>query len=88
MKMLPKGISQILKRMEQSTTKHLMCNDCYSASASRTPWRQKPSNEEKKRLPKREEMKPGDVVSVDQVESATPGFMGQITGRLTRLRIW
>ena len=87
MKMLPRGISQILKRMEEGTTKHPMCNDCYCASASRTPWRHKPTKEEKRRLSRREDMKPGDVVSVDQLESATPGFMGQITGRLTKQRI-
>ena len=28
--------------------------------------------------------KPGDVVSVDQMESSTPGFLGQNTGRLTQ----
>ena len=28
--------------------------------------------------------KPGDVVSVDQMESSIPGFLGQNTGRLTR----
>ena len=28
--------------------------------------------------------KPGDVVSVDQMESSTPGFLGQNTGQLTR----
>ena len=28
--------------------------------------------------------KPGDVVSVDQMEASTPGFLGQNTGRLTR----
>jgi hypothetical protein len=56
MKMLPKGISQILKSMEQSTTKHPMCNDCYSASASMTPFKGM-----KEQNVKREEMKPGDL---------------------------
>ncbi len=30
---------------------------------------------------------PGEVVSVDQLESSVPGFIGQMTGRLTKQRI-
>ncbi len=36
---------------------------------------------------KRASLSPGDVVSVDQLETSTPGFIGQITGILTRQRI-
>jgi hypothetical protein len=30
---------------------------------------------------------PGEVVSVDQLESSIPGFIGQMTGKLTNQRI-
>jgi hypothetical protein len=30
---------------------------------------------------------PGEVISVDQLESSIPGFIGQMTGKLTRQRI-
>jgi hypothetical protein len=30
---------------------------------------------------------PGEIVSVDQLESSIPGFIGQMTGRLTNQRI-
>jgi hypothetical protein len=36
---------------------------------------------------RRANLSPGDVVSVDQLETSTSGFIGQITGILTRQRI-
>jgi len=36
---------------------------------------------------RRANLSPEDVVSVDQLEIATPDFIGQITGILTRKRI-
>jgi hypothetical protein len=35
----------------------------------------------------KEKVSPGDIMSVDQLESSTPGFIGQISGALTRQRI-
>jgi murein DD-endopeptidase MepM/ murein hydrolase activator NlpD len=64
-----------------------MCNDCYSASATRTPWRTKPDKHKKSLGDRRSSLSPGDVVSVDQSESSTPGFIGKITGMLTKQRI-
>jgi transposase InsO family protein len=36
---------------------------------------------------RRDNLTPGDVVSVDQIESSIPGLLAQITGSLTRKRI-
>jgi hypothetical protein len=36
---------------------------------------------------KKTNLEPGDIVSVDQIESSVPGFLAQITGSLTRNRI-
>jgi hypothetical protein len=57
-KMLPQRITQILKKMENQRAKPPMCNDCYCASASRTPWRGKPKKDDKKMLDRRLKMKP------------------------------
>jgi transposase InsO family protein len=84
-KILPHFITRILKKMQKIGTKAPLCNDCYSAAACKTPWRRKPSKETKRN--KRELLLPGDMVSVDQLESSTPGFMAQITRALTNKRI-
>jgi hypothetical protein len=73
-KMLPQRITQILKKMEKQRAKPPMCNDCYCANASRTPWRSKPSKGSMKK--KDRNLKPGDVVSIDQLESSVPGLLG------------
>jgi hypothetical protein len=62
-----------------------MCNDCYSASACKTQWKHKA--EKKMNTSKKTNLEPGDIVSVDQIESSVPGFLAQITGSLTRNRI-
>jgi hypothetical protein len=73
--------------MDARKQKAPMCNDCYCASASRTPWRSKPTNFRKSMHDKRLHLSPGDVVSIDQLESSTPGFIGQMTGILTKQRV-
>jgi len=85
--MLPRNITKILKTMDKQGRKGPMCNNCYSASATRTPWRTKQDKQKKNAGDRRSSLSPGDVVSVDQLESSTPGFIGQITGMLTKLRI-
>ena len=85
--MLPKPITKILRTLDKQGRKGPMCNDCYSASATRTPWRTKPDNSKRQEVDKREKLSPGDIISVDQLESSTPGFIGQIAGALTRQRI-
>jgi hypothetical protein len=51
----------------------------------RKPWRGKGKRHIQKPLKKTPH--PGKVVSVDQLESSIPGFIGQMTGRLTNQRI-
>jgi hypothetical protein len=85
--MLPRNITKILKTMDKQGRKGPMCNDCYRASATRTPWRTKQDKQKKNAGDRRSSLSPGDVVSVDQLESSTPGFIGQITGMLTKQRI-
>jgi hypothetical protein len=81
--MLSRQITRILKAMEDKHVKPPISNDCCGAKATRRPWRGK--------SPKlshiKKETNPGDIVSVDQLRSSIPGFIGQITGRLTRQRI-
>jgi hypothetical protein len=81
--MFPRTITKILKTMDKQGRKGPMC----SASATRTPWRTKPDKHKKSLGDRRSSLSPDDVVSVDQLESSTPGFIGQITGILTKQRI-
>ena len=85
--MLPRNITKIHKTMDKQGRRGPMCNDCYSASATRTPWRTEPDKQKKNAGNKRSSLSPGDVVSIDQLESSTPGFIGQITGMLTKQMI-
>ncbi len=61
-----------------------MCNDCYSASTARIHWRTKPDKLEKHAEDRRTNLSPGDVISKDQPESSTLGFIGQIIGLLRK----
>jgi hypothetical protein len=83
--MLPRGITKILTTMGKQHTKQPMCNDCCGAKATRKPWRGKGKRYIHKHLTKTPH--PGEVVSVDQLESSIPGFIGQMTGKLTIQRI-
>jgi hypothetical protein len=67
--------------MGKQHTKPPMCNDCCGAKATRTPWTSKGKGYIQKHLKKTPH--PGEVVSVDQLESSIPGFIGQMTGKLT-----
>jgi hypothetical protein len=84
-KMLPRRISKILADMGKLHIKAPMCNDCCGAKATRRPWRNKESKHKQSHI--RRPAHPGEVVSVDQLESSVPGFIGQMTGRLTKQRI-
>ena len=59
------------------------CSACLYAKASKRPCRTKTSRNKDEVLDK---PKPGQVVSVDQMVSPTPGFMAQMTGKLTTQR--
>jgi hypothetical protein len=83
--MLPRRITKILNHMDKLHTKPPMCNDCCGAKATRRPWRSKSAKHNQRHLKKATH--PGDVISVDQLESSIPRFIGQMTGKLTRQRI-
>ena len=59
------------------------CTACMYARATKKPWRTKapPAGMEIPSV-----TAPGAVVSVDQLESSTPGFIGQLKGWLTKQR--
>ena len=59
------------------------CTACLYAKATKKPWRTKAPPTEME-VPSVNA--PGAVVSVDQLESSTPGFIGQLKGWLTRQR--
>ena len=61
-----------------------VCTSCLFGKATRKPWRNRHPR-------KTDEMegtitKPGQCVSVDQMESRTPGLIGQLRGMPTKLR--
>ena len=60
-----------------------ICSACQFGKASRKPWRQKTSNNKDEATPV---TKPGQVVSVDQLISKTPGLVAQMAGFLTKKR--
>jgi hypothetical protein len=63
--------------------RHPICAACMFGKATKRPWRQKtPVNREEAYHPTR----PGEIVSVDQLKSPTPGLIAQITGALTTKR--
>ena len=57
-----------------------ICQACAYAKMVRRPWRNKPirQNENNEIT-----LKPGEVISVDQLVSPVPGFIAQMTGKLT-----
>lgn len=60
-----------------------LCAACMFGKATKRPWRQKtPVNKDEAYKP----TKPGEIVSVDQLKSPTPGLIAQITGALTTKR--
>jgi hypothetical protein len=59
------------------------CSACLYAKATKRPWRTKTeSNRDDAAKP----TQPGEVVSVDQLVSPTPGLIAQMTGMLTTRR--
>ena len=78
-KMAEQGI--IPKRLQNTYTP--TCLACQFAKATRRPWRHK---KKKNFKPPEPPTKPGQVVSVDQLVSPTPGLIAQMTGILTTKR--
>jgi hypothetical protein len=83
--MLPRRITKILTSMEKQHIKPPMCNDCCGAKATRRPWRSRSDKYNQRYLKKATH--PGEVISVDQLESSILGFIGQMTEKLTRQHI-
>ena len=60
-----------------------ICQACAYAKMIKRLWRNKP---EKEYVSPKAKLKPGDVVSVDQLVSPVPGFVAQMTVKLTTKR--
>ena len=60
-----------------------VCQACAYAKMIRKPWRNKPMA---KYVSDQDNLKPGDIISVDQMVSPVPGFIAQMTGKLTTKR--
>ena len=58
---------------------------CVFGMSHRKPWRTKSAF---KTIRKESETEPGDCVSINQLVSAQPGLIPQMTGFLTNMRIW
>ena len=59
------------------------CSSCLYAKATRRQWRYKSARNDDEAL---KPTKPGEVISVDQLISPTPGLIAQLTGSLTKER--
>ena len=62
-----------------------ICMSCVFGMSHRRPWRSKGAYGS---IRKDTETDPGDCVSMDQLVSAQPGLISQMSGYLTNLRIW
>ena len=71
---------QLPKRLLAS--KKPFCAACQYGKMTRRPWRVKGDNKEATKTATR----PGQVVSVDQLESNSPGIIAQLKGKLTQQR--
>lgn len=66
-----------------STCAHPICQACIYGKMTRKPWRSKTSTKPSSKVPI---TAPGQVVSVDQLESTIAGLIGQMKGILTTAR--
>jgi hypothetical protein len=60
-----------------------MCTSCLFGKATRRPWRLKPAAN---KTSSKSATAPGQIVSVDQLISSTPGLIAQLKGILTKKR--
>ncbi len=72
-KLLPQYITSVLQKMHKFKQKPPWCNDCVCAKMCCRQWRQKPTI--KPTYHSSQTLQPGDVVSVDQLVSSTPGLV-------------
>jgi GAG-pre-integrase domain len=62
-----------------------ICQSCLFGKATRKPWRTQ-SGAKAAHSTTQAVSKPGECVSVDQLESSTPGLVAQMKGKLTKER--
>ena len=83
------------RRLQDMARQHLLpariatcrppeCAACRFCKATKVPWRGKGQNDKRSKL--RQVTKPGQCVSVDQMESSAPGLIAQLKGRPTKSR--
>jgi transposase InsO family protein len=77
-KLLPQEITSILKGMARHRQKPPLCSDCICSKMCRKQWKQK--DEKAKKPNARARLLPGDIVSVDQLVSSTPGLIACLHG--------
>ena len=73
-------LGQLPKRL--LTCKKPFCTACQYGKLTKRPWRVKGDDKKTTKVATR----PGQIVSVDQLESNTPGFIAQLKGKLTQQR--
>ena len=74
------------KRFLECRNKQPLCIACQFGQAHRRPWRTK--GKKSGSIRKKEQVAPGDGVSIDQIISAQPGLIPQMAGFLTSQRLW
>ena len=80
------SIGNIPKRLLECRNKNPLCVAYQFGQAHRRPWRVKGKKSSSIRTP--EQKDPGDGVSVDQIVSAQPGLIPQMSVFLTKQRLW
>ena len=73
-------MGQLPKRL--LTCKKPFCSACQYGKMTKRPWRVKGDNKNTSKMA----TWPGQIVSVDQLESNTPGLITQLKGKLTQQR--
>ena len=79
-------LGHLPKRLLDCKSKLPLCVACQFGTAHRRPWRVK--GKKSGSIRKADQVKPGDGVSIDQIVSAQPGLIPQMSGFLTSRRIW
>ena len=77
--------NEIPKRLAELKGQEPICVACIFGKAHKQPWRSK--SKDKKHIRNMTDDEPGKRVSLDQIVSAQPGLIPQMSGFLTNLRI-
>ena len=80
------SIGTLSKRLLECRNKTPLCVACQFGQAHRHPWRFKGKKSGSIQTP--EQNDPGDGVLVDQIVSSQPGLITQMSGFLTKQRLW